>query len=69
MPDKVTLAEINERIATIRENLRELTESAAATSGAADEGFAADRIEEQEAQLASLIKQQEALSKPTSYRK
>jgi predicted nucleic acid-binding Zn-ribbon protein len=69
VPDTPTLAEIDERIAAIRENLRELTESAAARSGAADEGFAADRIAEQEAQLASLIKQQESLSKPTSYRK
>jgi predicted nucleic acid-binding Zn-ribbon protein len=69
MPDTPTLAEINERIAAIRDNLRELTESAAARSGGADEDFAADRIAEQEAQLASLVKQQEALSKPTSHRK
>jgi predicted nucleic acid-binding Zn-ribbon protein len=69
VPDTPTLAEIDERIAAIRENLRELTESAAARSGAADEGFAADRIAEQEAQLASLIKQQEALSKPPTHRK
>ncbi len=66
MSDAPTLAEIEERIADIRENLRELTESAAARSGAADEDFAADRIAEQEAQLASLIEQRDALSKSSS---
>jgi hypothetical protein len=40
-----------------------LTEQAAARSGAADENLAADRIAEQEAQLASLLKQRDALSK------
>ncbi len=66
MFDAPSLAEIEERIADIRENLRELTESAAARSGAADEDFAADRIAEQEAQLALLIEQRDALSKPTA---
>ena len=67
MPDTPTLAEINERIAAIRENLRELTEGAAARSGAADEGFAAERIAEQEAQLAALVKQQEALTRASRH--
>jgi hypothetical protein len=63
MPDKARLAELNDQIAAIRNNLRELTEQAAARSGAADENLAADRIAEQEAQLASLLKQRDALSK------
>ena len=63
MPDKARLAELNEQIAAIRNNLRELTEQAAARSGAADENLAADRIAEQETQLASLLKQRDALSK------
>ena len=67
MPDMPTLAEVNERIAAIRKNLRELTEGAAARSGAADEGFAAERIAEQEAQLASLVKQQEALTRASRH--
>jgi hypothetical protein len=61
MPD--TLANIDERIAAVRENLGELTESASASLGAAaDEDFNADRIAEQEGQLASLFKQRDALS-------
>ena len=63
MPDKARLAELNDQIAAIRNNLRELTEQAAARSGAADENLAADRIAKQEAQLASLLKQRDALSK------
>lgn len=63
MPDAARLAEINAQIAVIRENLLELTEQAAARSGAADEDLAAARIAEQEAKLASLIKQRDALSK------
>jgi hypothetical protein len=63
MPDKDRLAELNDQIAAIRNNLRELTEQAAARSGAADENLAADRIAEQETQLASLLKQRDALAK------
>ena len=47
----LNLAEIEERIAAVRENLTELTEQAAAYSGAAVEELAAKRIAEQEAQL------------------
>jgi len=63
MPDAARLAEINAQIAVIRENLLELTEQAAARSGAADEDLAAARIAGQEARLASLIKQRDTLSK------
>ncbi len=61
MPDADRLAEINAQIAVIRDNLLELTEQAAARSGAADEDINAERIAEQEAKLASLIKQRDAL--------
>jgi hypothetical protein len=61
MPAPSTLTEINERIAAIRENLRDLTEQAAARSGAADENLADERIGTQEAQLAHLIKLRDAL--------
>jgi hypothetical protein len=45
----------------VRENLRGLVEQAAAYSGAADESRNADRIADQEAKLAALLKQREAL--------
>ena len=63
MPDKARLAEIDSEIAAVRDNLRQLTEQAAAQSGAADEDLAAERIEQQEALLASLIKQRDTLLK------
>ena len=47
----LNLAEIEERITAVRENLTELTEQAAAYSGAAVEELAAKRIAEQEVQL------------------
>jgi hypothetical protein len=66
MPDKVRIAELDAEIAAVRDNLRQLTEQAAAQSGAADEDLAAERIAQQEDLLASLIKQRDLLlqSKP-----
>jgi hypothetical protein len=58
LPD---LAEIDERIAIARENLRELLEQAAAYSGAADEELMSQRIGEQEARLKLLTKQRDEL--------
>ncbi|ACK52628.1 hypothetical protein Msil_3746 [Methylocella silvestris BL2] len=57
-----TLSEIDQRIADIRENIRVLTEQAAAFSGAADEDRTSDRIAEQEALLAELLKHRETLT-------
>jgi hypothetical protein len=54
--------ELDERIAAIRENIRELTEQAAAYSGAEDEARTADRIAEQEQLLASLLKERQSLA-------
>ena len=62
MGDAATLIELDERIATIRENIRELTEQAAAFSGAGDEARAADRIAEQEQSLAALLEERKALA-------
>ena len=61
MADNEALAEINRRIAIIQDNLRELVEQAAAYSGAEDEERNADRIANQEAKLAELEKQRDAL--------
>jgi predicted RNA-binding protein len=65
MPEDIAdeLAEIDTRIADIRENLRELVEQAAAQSGAADEALAAQRISDQEAELERLTRQRDALAK------
>ncbi len=58
-----SLTELDERIAEVRDNIRELTEQAAALSGAGDEARAADRIAEQELLLAELLKERETLLK------
>jgi hypothetical protein len=64
MPDiPLTLAEIDQRIAAIRENLTELTEQAAAYSGGAVEELTAQRIADQEAQLDLLTKQRDELTR------
>ena len=52
--------ELDERLAILRDNLRQLTEQAAALSGAGDEARLADRIAEQEAELDKLTKQRDA---------
>ena len=61
--DPEALAELDQRIAILRDNLRELVEQAAAYSGAADEARTADRIADQEARLAALLKEREAIAK------
>lgn len=61
MVDEAALAEIERRIQIVEDNLRQLTEQAAAYSGAADEERNADRIAEQQAKLDALMKEREAL--------
>ena len=61
MPDPAVVRELDARIAAICENIRELIEQAAASSGASDENLNADRIAEFEAQLAAAIKERDAL--------
>lgn len=56
-----SLEELDQRIAIVRDNIRELTEQAAALSSAEDETRAADRIADQERQLAELLKERELL--------
>ena len=58
-----TLAEINQRIAIVRDNIRQLIEQAAAQSGAADEALASDRIAQQTEELERLEKERDALAK------
>jgi hypothetical protein len=56
-----TLAELDDRIAVVRGNLRDLVEQATSFSGAADEERMSQRISEQEAKLALLRKQRQEL--------
>jgi hypothetical protein len=62
MADPGKLTELEQRIRAVRENIRVLTEQAAAYSGAADEERNADRISEQDALLAKLLEEREALT-------
>ena len=57
------LPELEQRIAVVRENIRQLIEQAAAFSGAEDEDRNADRIAQQTEELERLIKQRDALLK------
>jgi hypothetical protein len=61
MTDSSELREIQKRIQVIEDNLRLLQEQATARSGAADEERIASRIADQEAKLAALLMQREAL--------
>ena len=63
MPDVPRkLAELDARIATVRENLRVLVEQATGSSGAADDELVAERIGEQQSLLERLITQRDQLS-------
>lgn len=57
----LSLPEIEDRIAILRDNIRQLTEQAAALSGAADEARAADRIAAQQADLDRLVAERDAI--------
>lgn len=61
MSDHLSRAEIDDRIAILRDNLRQLSEQAAGAAGAANEERTADRIAQQEAELDKLVKQREAM--------
>jgi hypothetical protein len=55
--------ELEQRIAIVRDNIRQLIEQAAAFSGAGDEERNADRLAEQNEELERLVKQRDALLK------
>jgi hypothetical protein len=56
-------ASLADRIAILRDNVRQLTEQAAAQSGAANEERLADRIENQSRDLDDLLKEQQRRAK------
>jgi len=61
MPDfnRLSDSELAGRIAVLRDNLRQLTEQAAAQSGAANEERLANRIETQSKELDDLLREQQ----------
>ncbi len=63
MSDESTLSltELNDRIAILRDNIRQLVEQAAGSSGAQDEERTAERIDQQNAELDKLTKARDAL--------
>jgi uncharacterized small protein (DUF1192 family) len=60
MSDNLSLPELNDRIAVLRDNLRQLVEQAAAASGSQNEERIADRIAQQSAELDRLVAQRDA---------
>jgi hypothetical protein len=59
--EPLNLAEIDERLSVVCDNLRDLVEQAAAYSGAGDEDRMSERIAEQEDKLEELTRQRDAL--------
>jgi hypothetical protein len=63
MNDTLSLAELEDRIAVLRDNLRQLVEQAAGTGGSQDEERTADRIAQQEEELNKLIAERDSRAK------
>jgi hypothetical protein len=59
--NSLSLSELNDRIAILRDNLRQLVEQAAASSGARDEERTSERIAQQQEQLDKLVKERDAM--------
>jgi hypothetical protein len=61
--NSLSLSELNDRIAILEDNLRQLIEQAAGSSGAQDEERTSERIAQQQEQLDRLVKQRDAMLK------
>ena len=61
--NSLSLSELNDRIAVIRDNIRQLVEQAAASSGAQDEERISGRIAQQQEELDKLVKERDAMLK------
>jgi uncharacterized small protein (DUF1192 family) len=61
--NSLSLSELNDRIAILRDNMRQLVEQAAGSSGAQDEERTSERIAQQQEQLDRLVKQRDAMLK------
>jgi uncharacterized small protein (DUF1192 family) len=62
MADNLSLSELDDRIAILRDNIRQLVEQAAAASGGQNEERTADRIAQQTAELDKLVADRDALA-------
>ena len=58
-PTNLSASELANRIAILRDNIRQITEQAASQSGAADEERNAERLAQQTDELEILLKEQE----------
>jgi hypothetical protein len=63
MSSSLSIAELEERMRIVRENIVQLVEQATGYSGAEDEERNADRLAQQTAELDRLTKQRDALTK------
>ncbi|HEX7564066.1 MAG TPA: hypothetical protein VF396_12570 [Bradyrhizobium sp.] len=61
--NSLSLSELNDRIAILQDNMRQLVEQAAGSSGAQDEERTSERIAQQQEQLDRLVKQRDAMLK------
>lgn len=59
----LSLPELNNRIAILRDNIRQLMEQAAGSSGARDEERTAERIAQQQDELDDLVRERESRTK------
>jgi hypothetical protein len=63
MNGSLSIAELDDRIAVLRDNLRQLVEQAAGASGSQNEERTADRIAHQEDELNKLILERDSRAK------
>jgi hypothetical protein len=63
MSNGLSLDQIEDRMAILRDNIRQLIEQSAADSGAANEARNADRLAQQQTELESLSKQRDEMLK------
>jgi hypothetical protein len=61
--NSLSLSELNDRIAILQDNIRQLVEQAAGSSGAGDEERTSERIAQQNEQLDRLVKARDAMLK------
>jgi uncharacterized small protein (DUF1192 family) len=61
--NSLSLTELNDRIAVLRDNIRQLVEQAAGSSGAQDEERTSGRLAQQQAELDRLVTARDAMSK------
>jgi DNA integrity scanning protein DisA with diadenylate cyclase activity len=59
----LSVPELNDRIAILRDNIRQLMEQATGSSGSGNEERTADRIAQQQEELDALIRERESRTK------